>query len=76
MCIDAHVHFLVYNAREHLWVTDELGASKGTFCPVIWSPCCGTPDSTAASPSRPASCPPRTTGSSTWRGRTPASKGS
>ena len=33
MRIDAHVHFLVYNAREHLWVTDELGALKGTFLP-------------------------------------------
>jgi L-fuconolactonase len=31
MRIDAHVHFLVCNPREHLWVTDELGALKGTF---------------------------------------------
>jgi L-fuconolactonase len=31
--IDAHVHFLVYNPREHVWVTDELGALKGTFLP-------------------------------------------
>jgi predicted TIM-barrel fold metal-dependent hydrolase len=33
MRIDAHVHFLVYNPGEHLWVTDELGALKGTFLP-------------------------------------------
>ena len=33
MQIDAHVHFLVYNPREHIWVTDELGALKGTFLP-------------------------------------------
>jgi L-fuconolactonase len=33
MRIDAHVHFLVYNPREHVWVTDELGALKGTFLP-------------------------------------------
>jgi len=33
MRIDAHVHFLVCNPREHLWVTDELGALKGTFVP-------------------------------------------
>src|SRR5262245_26018762 len=28
--IDAHVHFLVYNPREHVWVTEELGALKGS----------------------------------------------
>jgi len=33
MRVDAHVHFLVYNPREHVWVTDELGALKGTFLP-------------------------------------------
>ncbi len=33
MRIDAHVHFLVYNPREHVWVTDELGALKGSFLP-------------------------------------------
>ena len=31
--IDAHVHFLVYDPREHVWVTDELGALKGSFLP-------------------------------------------
>ena len=33
MRIDAHVHFLVYDPREHVWVTDELGALKGSFLP-------------------------------------------
>lgn len=33
MRIDAHVHFMVYNPREHVWVTDELGALKGSFLP-------------------------------------------
>jgi len=33
MRIDAHVHFLVYDPREHTWVTDELGALKGSFLP-------------------------------------------
>jgi L-fuconolactonase len=33
MRIDAHVHFLIYNPREHVWVTDELDALKGTFLP-------------------------------------------
>jgi L-fuconolactonase len=33
MRIDAHVHFLVYNPREHVWVTDELGALKRAFLP-------------------------------------------
>src|SRR5262245_50469311 len=33
MRIDAHVHFLVYNPGEHVWVTDELGALKGAFLP-------------------------------------------
>ena len=33
MRVDSHVHFLVYNPREHVWVTDELGALKGTFLP-------------------------------------------
>jgi L-fuconolactonase len=33
MRIDAHVHFLVYNPREHVWVTDELGALRRTFLP-------------------------------------------
>jgi len=26
--IDAHVHFLVYDPREHVWVTDELGGCR------------------------------------------------
>ena len=38
MQIDAHVHFLVYNPREHIWVTDELGALKGTFLPSDLEP--------------------------------------
>ena len=33
MRIDAHVHFLVYDPREHTWVTDELGALKRSFLP-------------------------------------------
>jgi len=33
MRIDAHVHFLVYDPREHTWVTDDLGALKGSFLP-------------------------------------------
>lgn len=33
MRVDAHVHFLVYNPREHVWVTDELGSLKGSFLP-------------------------------------------
>ena len=33
MRIDAHVHFLVYNLREHVWVTDELSALKRSFLP-------------------------------------------
>jgi L-fuconolactonase len=31
--IDAHVHFLVYDPREHVWVTDDLGALKRSFLP-------------------------------------------
>lgn len=31
--IDAHVDFLVYDPREHVWVTDELGTLKGSFLP-------------------------------------------
>ena len=31
MQIDSHVHFLIYNAQEHIWVTDELSALKGKF---------------------------------------------
>jgi L-fuconolactonase len=31
--IDAHVHFLVYDPREHVWVTDELGCLKRSFLP-------------------------------------------
>jgi L-fuconolactonase len=33
MQIDSHVHFLVYNPQEHVWVTDELGALKASFLP-------------------------------------------
>jgi predicted TIM-barrel fold metal-dependent hydrolase len=33
MQIDSHVHFLIYNAQEHIWVTDELSALKGSFLP-------------------------------------------
>src|SRR5262249_805139 len=33
MRIDSHVHFLVYNPHEHVWITDELGALKRTFLP-------------------------------------------
>src|SRR4030095_2262045 len=33
MQIDSHVHFLIYNAQEHVWVTDELSALKGSFLP-------------------------------------------
>src|SRR5262249_42375663 len=38
MRIDAHVHFLVYNPREHVWVTDELSALKGSFLPGDLAP--------------------------------------
>jgi predicted TIM-barrel fold metal-dependent hydrolase len=33
MQIDSHVHFLIYNAQEHIWVTDELSALEGSFLP-------------------------------------------
>ena len=33
MQIDSPVHFLIYNAQEHIWVTDELSALKGSFLP-------------------------------------------
>jgi L-fuconolactonase len=33
MQIDSHVHFLVYNPKEHVWVTDELRALKASFLP-------------------------------------------
>jgi L-fuconolactonase len=33
MQIDSHVHFLVYNPQEHVWVTDELRAFKASFLP-------------------------------------------
>jgi L-fuconolactonase len=33
MQIDSHVHFLVYNPQEHVWVTDELRALKASFLP-------------------------------------------
>ena len=34
MRIDAHQHFMVYNAEEYVWVTDELSELKGTFLPA------------------------------------------
>jgi L-fuconolactonase len=33
MQIDSHVHFLVYNPQEHVWVTEELRALKASFLP-------------------------------------------
>jgi L-fuconolactonase len=33
MQIDSHVHFLVYNPQEHVWVTNELGVLKASFLP-------------------------------------------
>ena len=33
MQIDSHVHFLIYNAHEHVWVTDQLSVLKGSFLP-------------------------------------------
>ncbi len=38
MRIDSHVHFFVYNPREHVWVTNELHDLKGTFLPVQLEP--------------------------------------
>ena len=34
MRVDAHQHFMEYNAEEHVWVTDELGALKRSFLPA------------------------------------------
>ncbi len=36
--IDAHVHFFVYDAAEHPWVTDELRALRGSFLPAELEP--------------------------------------
>ena len=33
MRIDSHAHFLVYNSREHVWVTDELSDLKRSYLP-------------------------------------------
>jgi len=38
MRIDAHVHFMVYDPREHVWVTDELSALKRNFLPADLEP--------------------------------------
>src|SRR5262245_2265723 len=38
MRIDAHVHFMVYDPREHVWVTDELSALKRNFLPAELEP--------------------------------------
>src|SRR5215813_14744752 len=38
MRIDAHVHFMVYDPREHVWVTDELSALKRDFLPADLGP--------------------------------------
>jgi L-fuconolactonase len=38
MQIDCHVHFLVYNPQEHVWVTDELRALKASFLPTDIEP--------------------------------------
>jgi L-fuconolactonase len=38
MRIDAHVHFMVYDPHEHVWVTDELSALKRNFLPADLEP--------------------------------------
>jgi L-fuconolactonase len=36
--IDSHIHFLIYDAQEHVWVTDELRALRGSFLPTDLEP--------------------------------------
>lgn len=38
MRIDSHVHFLVYQPKEHVWVTDELSSLKSSFLPADLEP--------------------------------------
>lgn len=38
MRIDSHVHFLVYQPEEHVWVTDRLSSLKSSFLPTDLEP--------------------------------------
>ena len=74
MRIDAHVHFLVYNPREHVWVTDELNALKGTFLPGDLEPLLSSSGFDGCVAIEARQLPHETSGFSTCRVRTQASK--